>query len=48
MAKKKKKKKKMQSIWNFVQKCTKYENIMKKSRWLCVILVHNKLLEKAL
>ena len=40
--------KKVQNIWKFGQKCTKFENILKKGRWLHAIIAHNKLLEKAL
>ena len=43
-----KKDKKGQNIWKFGQKCTKFENIFKKGRWLCVIIALDKLLEKAL
>ena len=32
----------------FGQNCTKFENILKKGRLFCVIIPHNKLLEKAL
>ena len=35
-------------IWKFGQKCTKFENILKKVKWLCEIIACNKLLEKAL
>ena len=34
--------------WKFGQKSTKYENILKKGRWLHAIITHNKLLEKTL
>ena len=34
-----------QNVWKFVQKCTKFENILKKSRWLHAIIARNKLLE---
>ena len=40
--------KKGQNIWKFGQKCTEFENILKKSRWLHAIITHNKLLKKAL
>ena len=40
--------KKGQSIWNVGQKCTKFENTLKKGRWLRTIIARNKLLEKAL
>ena len=43
-----KKGKKGKNIWKFEQKHTKFENILKKSRWLHAIMKHNKLLEKAL
>ena len=39
-----KKDKKEQNIWKYEQKLTKFENILKKDRWLRAI---NKLLEKA-
>ena len=32
----------------FGQKCTKFENILKKGTWLRTIIAHIKLLEKAL
>ena len=32
--------------WKFGQKSTKYENILKKGRWLRAIIAHNKLLQK--
>ena len=48
MANVKKGKKKQQNIWNFGQRCTKFENILKKGRLLCVINAYKKLLEKAL
>ena len=38
----------MQNIWKFGQKCTKFENILKKGTWLRAIIAHIKLLEKAL
>ena len=44
----KKKGKKVQNIWKFGQKCTKFENILKKGSWLRAIITCNKLLEKAL
>ena len=34
-----------ENIWKFVQKCTKFENILKRGRWLHAIIVHNKPLE---
>ena len=37
-----------QNIWKFGQKCTKFENILKKGKGLHVITTHNKLLDKAL
>ena len=40
--------KKEQSIWKFWQKCKKFENILKKGRWLYVIIAFNILLEKVL
>ena len=40
--------KKGQNIWKFGQKCTKFENILKKGRWLHAIIACNKLLEKVL
>ena len=40
--------KKAQNIWKFGQKCLKFENVLKKCRWLHAIVAHNKLLEKAL
>ena len=43
-----KKGKKGQNIWKFGQKCTKFENILKKGRWLSAIIARNKLLEKGL
>ena len=39
---KKKNIKKGKNIWNFGQKCTEIENILKKGRWLLVV-AHNKL-----
>lgn len=39
-----KKDKKERNIWKYEQKWTKFENILKKDRWLRAI---NKLLEKA-
>ena len=39
--KKFKKGKKEQNIWKFGQKCTKFENMLKKGRWLCVIIARN-------
>ena len=38
---------KVQNIWKFGQICTKFENILKKGRWLHAIMAWNKLLEKA-
>ena len=43
-----KKGKKGQNIWKFGHKCTKFENILKKGRWLRAIIARNKLLEKGL
>ena len=43
-----KKGKKQQNIWKFGQKCSKFEIILKKSRWLRAIIARNKLLEKVL
>ena len=43
-----KKGKKGQHIWKFGQKYTKFENILKKDRWLRNIITRTKLLEKAL
>ena len=40
--------KKGQNIWKFGQKCSKFQNILKKDRWLRTIITRNKLLEKAL
>ena len=40
--------KKGQNIWKFRQKWAKFENTLKKGRWLCAIIAWNKLLEKAL
>ena len=40
--------KKGQNIWKFGQKCTKFENVLKKGRWLCAIIARNELLEKTL
>ena len=37
-----------QNIGKFRQKCTKFGNILKKGRWLHVIIAQNKLLEKPL
>ena len=34
-----------QNTWKFGQKCTKFENILKKRRWLRAIIAHNKLLK---
>ena len=38
----------MQKIWKFGQKCTEFENILKKDSWLRAIIARNKLLEKVL
>ena len=35
-------------MWKFGQKYTKFENLLKKGRWLHAIIAHNKLLEKVL
>ena len=43
-----KKGKKEQNIWKFGQKITKFENILKRGRWLHTIIVPNKQLKKAL
>ena len=43
-----KKGKKGQNIGKFGQKCTNFGNILKKGGWLCGIIAHNKMLEKAL
>ena len=43
-----KREKKGKIFENFWQKCTKFENISKKGRWLRAIIARNKLLEKAL
>ena len=40
--------KKGQNIWKFGQKCLKFENVLKKRRWLHAIIACNKLLEKTL
>ena len=42
-----KKGKKRQNIWKYGQKCTKFENILKKGRWLHVIIASYKVLEKS-
>ena len=42
-----KREKKGQNIWKYGQKCTKLENILKKGRWLHVIIAYYKLLEKS-
>ena len=34
-----------QNMWKLGQKCTKFENILKKGRWLCTIIACNTLLE---
>ena len=39
---------KVRNIRKFEQKCLNYENVLKKCRWLHVIIACNKLLEKAL
>ena len=36
------------NIWKFGEKYTKFENVLKKSRWFHAIIVRNKLLVKAL
>ena len=41
-----KKGEKGQNIWKFGQKSTKFENILKKGRWLHAIIACNQLLEK--
>ena len=43
--KKGKKKKKRGNIGRFGQKCTKFENILKKGKGLCAIIACNKLLQ---
>ena len=43
-----KKHKKGQNICKFGQKCTKFENILKKGRWLHAIITCIELLEKVL
>ena len=43
-----KKRQKGQNIWKFRQKYTKFENILKRGKWLHVIITHSNLLEKAL
>ena len=43
-----KKDKKGQNIWKFGQKCTKFENILKKDSLVRVIIVRMKQLEYAL
>ena len=40
--------KKSKIFEKIVQKCTKFENILKKGRWLRAIIACIKLLEKAL
>ena len=37
-----------QNMWKFGQKCPKFENILKKGKWLRAIIARNKLLEKDL
>ena len=36
------------SVWKFGWKYSRFENILKKGRWLPAIIARNKLLEKAL
>ena len=43
--KKGKKRQKGWNIWKSGQKCTKFENILKKGRWLRAIIARYKLLE---
>ena len=43
-----KKGKKAQNIWKFGQKCTKFENILKKGSPICATIAHMKQLEYAL
>ena len=43
-----KKAKKGQNIWRIGQKYGKFENVLKKGRWLSMIIACNRLLEKAL
>ena len=43
-----KKGRKGQNIWKFWQKCTKFDNILIKGRWLRATIARNKLLEEAL
>ena len=43
--KKGQKKKKRGNIGRFGQKCTKFENILKKGKGLCAIIACNKLLQ---
>ena len=43
-----KKGKKAQNIWKFGQKCTKFENILKKGNPICATIAHMKQLEYAL
>ena len=43
-----KKGKKGQNMSKFGHKCPKFENILKKGKWLRAIIAHNKLLEKDL
>ena len=40
-----KKGKKRQKVSKFQQKCIKFENILKKGRWLRAIIARNKLVE---
>ena len=40
--------KKGQHIWKSGQKCTRFENILRKDRQLCATIALSKLLEKAL
>ena len=42
------KEQKGQNIWKFGQKCTKFENILKKGSLICATIVHMKQLEYAL
>ena len=37
-----------QNMWKFGQICPKFENILKKGKWLRAIIARNKLLEKDL
>ena len=40
--------KKVQNIWKFGQKCTKFENILKKASLICATIACMKMLEYAL